>query len=289
MTVTWSTVRRLFTGLDIGAMREVGYHLDNYEHVVQNFDLLYGRLADRSMPPEPFEKWSDEKLKMLRDWRDGGFPPQAVPSKNGPKNDKYWERVDNFIGLSELLTGFNTLHNDPELGAKYLERMKARGKSKPGSFTVEALHGFIDKYAERDPDDEERTPAEIFEAKRKSIRKFSLDMLQEKNADDYIGVVRTLVVLWYTGTFVNNFGFPDGDNGTPEDNQYIDGLVWAAGKTHPMGYSTEGYVPNPDFKDGDPEQDRYVAHWELAPEDDGQHTGLGNTATYSPTSPSVKR
>ena len=72
-------------------------------------------------------------------------------------------------------------------------------------------------------------------------------------------VAQAIILLWYTGAFFDQNGFPTDFGGA--NSQYIDGLVWQAIEAHPMGYSAEG--------------GRY---WQRQPGPGGLYTGLGNTA-----------
>ena len=102
MSVSWSTVRRLFTGIDIAAMRHLGHPLDDYDYVARNANVLYARLADGSMPPPPFGPWQAAQLAVFKGWIDAGLPYELPVS----------ETVSDFVGLSEVLTGFDHLHRD---------------------------------------------------------------------------------------------------------------------------------------------------------------------------------
>ena len=108
MTVTWHTLRRYFTGIDIATMRELGHPLDNYEYVVQNANALLKRLEDGSMPPPPFKPWPRSWIEDFQEWIDAGFPYK-------PRDSDIAQRVTRFIGLSEYMTGFDKLGDRCEL------------------------------------------------------------------------------------------------------------------------------------------------------------------------------
>ena len=64
------------------------------------------------------------------------------------------------------------------------------------------------------------------------------------------GILTVITELWYTATL-------DGVYGTPQDNQYIQGLEWRAMGLHPMGFANEN-IP---------------FYWQYEPEG-GQYGGL---------------
>ena len=43
---------------------------------------------------------------------------------------------------------------------------------------------------------------------------------------------RDIVTIWYDTSVCGTLG-------TPDDNQYIRGLVWVAGQAHPVGYADD--------------------------------------------------
>ena len=45
-------------------------------------------------------------------------------------------------------------------------------------------------------------------------------------------------ILWYTGTFLHQKGFPIDNFGTMADDHYRRGLLWRAARLQPQGYST---------------------------------------------------
>ena len=239
MTVTWNTLKRLFRGIDISFMKMYGYPLDDYVFVAQNASVLLGRLKDGSMPPQPFPAWTPAMIQTFQDWIDGGFQYKD-PTIAADEAD--------FIDMCQFLTGFDDLHDDPELAQAYHQRLNANP-----SVGETNLNVLIDTF-----------------------------LIGE---EDFVGVIegpgkswaQIIILLWYTGSFYNEYGFaedkwPEGD----PNNQWIDGLVWRASAAHPMGYAAEGYTDANGVNklDGQP-------YWTYIPNPDGRFTGLGKKPEIS--------
>lgn len=239
---TWDTVKRLFSGADIGFMKMYGYNLDSFEFVSRNVDAILARIEDGSMPPGPqFEPWPQEKIQVLRDWRAAGFPRSVTPDAEQTR----------FIQVSEFLTGFDDLHEDPELAVWYLQRLKTRPKTGPDGSDYGGLDqaAFSTLMAGFDPQD---------------TATFEKTVLTQPGCE---AAARTVITLWYTAAFAAG---PEA-TGTPADNRYVSGLMWRAFHAHPGGYSTEGWY--------DHTAQRYSLrgepYWKYAPQADGRNTGLG--------------
>jgi hypothetical protein len=212
--ITWNTVKRYFRGIDIAIMRdevERTQILDNYDRVVSSADtiadLVYSQQPGERMPPPPYAPWPAEQIENFESWADPNTPLKV--------DTDLQLLMAPFVKLSQLLTGFSGLNNDPDLAQKYLERLRQNNHWANG---VKAL---LDTYSSYDHD-----------------TKFVNQILQGPNPE-YKEVAKVIILLWYTGAFFDPYGFPS-DFGTKEDNQYIDGLVWQTISAHPMAYSTEG-------------------------------------------------
>lgn len=269
MPVTWHTVRRMFSGIDIATMRELGHPLDNYDYVVQNANHLLKRLEDGSMPPPPFGPWEQEWIDIFKEWIDGGF--QYKPEKDVPR------LVSSFIGLSQALTGFDDLVEDPDQAAKNLNSLTSwaiaysfqpikpdKDKDRKYGNLVSALNALLDGWRtienEADGDDE---------AIRDGLTELAKKKLQDDGRRDFVDVVRAILRLWYTGSLPN-----------VSESQWVDGLMWRAALAHPPGFSTEGsYSLEGDGLKGK----KLYGHWSFKPQPDGRYTGLGNTATHLKT------
>lgn len=231
---SWNDIKLFFRGVDIAMMRAdeivpAPVILDSFEQVKTQAWTIRSRVASTEpsaprMPPPPYARWTPEQVEAFGSWMDNSTPhssPEAV------------EAAAKFIALSKLLTGFDTLELDPELALKHLARLHARDDI---SAVVDDL---IDKHDAMNEED------------------FKKQILDGSDSD-YRRVAEVIILLWYTGAFFEG-RFPS-DSGTPDDNQYTQGLVWRAVRAHPMGYSTEG-----------------GQYWQYEPRPDGLYTGLGNT------------
>ncbi len=233
---TWDTVKRLFSGADIGFMKMYGFDFDDYDFVAQNLSAILSRIEDGSMPPKPeFAPWSEESVQMLKDWEAGGFLRSETLDSAQTK----------FIQMSEFLTGFDDLHQDPGLAIWYLDRLNTRPQA-DGGVNPDAFKKLMDGFDSAD------------------TATFESQILTQGDCE---AAAKTVITLWYTAAF------PGGANatGTPDDNRYISGLMWRAFHAHPMGYSSEGWYDHAAQKyslEGEP-------YWMFIPQANGQFTGLG--------------
>ncbi len=243
--VTWNKVKRLFTGADISYMKMYGLRLDDPDWVKANLDArVLSRIRDGTMPPSPpFALWTGQMIDELEAWKAGGF----VVSDPALAQEEA-----KFIAMSEFLTGFDDLGEDPELAHTYHELLLNR-KVDDGGVDRDVLSKLIAAF---DPAD-----TSSFEAK--------LEDPENKKA------AQTVILLWYTAAFIDlGSGFPAGTNATAGE-QYPAGLVWRAIEAHPMGYSAEGYFDHQKKQyslKGEP-------YWRFKPEADGRNTGLGPTSS----------
>ena len=233
----WNDIKLFFRGVDIAIMRRHApkgrMHLDSAKDVKSNFETIRSAVtaSNNRMPPPPHKGWTQEMIRAYRDWKpDYALTDPALVEKTAP-----------FVALSEFLTGFDNL-GDAELANKHLARLEARaaavdsmGPENPNAFTREDLDFLIAQFG-------------ILEKEQ--------FVSQVMSQDRYARLARVIILLWYTAAFLEN-GHPV-DSGTPEDNQYIQGLVWQAIQAHPMGYAPEG-----------------TRYWQNPPQADGTNTGLG--------------
>ena len=72
--VTWEKdIQDLFTQLDVGCMRARGsVDLSDYQSVKEKFEDIFVRVADGRMP-KGGRKWSEDKVNLLRKWKQDGF------------------------------------------------------------------------------------------------------------------------------------------------------------------------------------------------------------------------
>lgn len=50
------------------------FDLTSYEQVKANADMIYSRIHSKSMPPPPFDPFSDEFIAGFKTWMENGFP-----------------------------------------------------------------------------------------------------------------------------------------------------------------------------------------------------------------------
>ena len=75
--VHWPQVRALFTDEDVAHMIPFGLDLSNKDAVCSNFDDVLDRVTRNGsgrMPPPPRQKWSDDDVNLLRNWKAAGCP-----------------------------------------------------------------------------------------------------------------------------------------------------------------------------------------------------------------------
>jgi Membrane bound FAD containing D-sorbitol dehydrogenase len=241
--ITWNNIKRFFRGIDIAMMRSEVFNtitLDNPQTVWTSGDGIYQRVSNPNpaqvMPPPPYAPWTPEMIQQFSDWENANSLVLFDPALQA--------QAQLFVALSELLTGFSDLNQDPVLALRYLSRLQARSDLATG------VNELIQKHAALSAD------------------QFIREVLEGPDPNPKL-VAQAIILLWYTGAFFNEAGFPTDFGGA--NSQYIDGLVWQAIEAHPMGYSAEG--------------GRY---WQRQPGPGGRDTGLGNTATRpgQPAAPS---
>ncbi|MEK6258777.1 MAG: sugar dehydrogenase complex small subunit [Planctomycetota bacterium] len=231
--ITWNNIKRFFRGIDIAMMRsEVDntITLDQPQTVWTSGDGIYARVSNQNpsqvMPPPPYAPWTPEMIQQFGQWRDTDTVVLVDPALQ--------MQAQSFVALSELLTGFSDLNQDPVLALRYLSRLHARSDLATGVDELIQTHAALPR------------------------EQFIHDVLEGPDTNPK-RVAQAIILLWYTGAFFNEAGFPSDFGGAK--GQYTDGLVWQAIEAHPMGYSAEG--------------GRY---WQRQPGPGGRDTGLGNTA-----------
>lgn len=137
--------------------------------------------------------------------------------------------LDNFVGLSAILTGFAAADLNPPLSpapvaVEYLQTLQ----SKVDAPTVARLLSTYQQIAAQSPPAEQ--PAQV-----------QSQILE----DPVLGPVARNVIrmwylsIWYTGYTGPVSGFSDGF--VVSANAYTKGLAWDAMQAHPMGYSEMHY------------------------------------------------
>ena len=67
-------IRPLFREEDVECMQGMGVDLDDsaWMCVPANAELIYGRVADGSMPPD--EPWPEDRVALFKRWMEAGYP-----------------------------------------------------------------------------------------------------------------------------------------------------------------------------------------------------------------------
>ncbi|HEX7816863.1 hypothetical protein [Dyella sp.] len=144
--------------------------------------------------------------------------------------------MDNFIGLSAVLTGFNQSVLAPDLDpvdikSEYLPFFTQKIAQESGD---PALVGQIfDKYAALQA--QNLTPQQIGQA-----------MLDPSNGPAFVLACRKLIFMWYAGAWPTIIPATASTQATTvsdliSENAYTSSLVWQVMQSHPMGDSNYRY------------------------------------------------
>lgn len=146
------------------------------------------------------------------------------------------DNMDNFIGLSAVLTGFTSDILAPGLDpvnikAEYLPFFTQKIAEESGNSKL--VDSIFAKYAELDK-------------KGLSDLEIGLAMLDPDNGDDFVLACRKLIFMWYSGAWPTIIQ-ASGD--TPASTvsslisvkSYTCGLAWKVMQSHPMGDSNYHY------------------------------------------------
>lgn len=208
---TWNTIKRFFRGADIAVMRDNSITkpvpLDEMSSVINHgFNISFFVSEDAPvssrMPPPPYRRWTGDMVSKFNAWYNGS---------RSEVDTNLQQEAEPFANLSEFLTGYEGLNQDPDLALVYLDRLHTQ----PG------LNGTVDELISMYED----LPEQEF-----------VDEIN--NNPQFKETAQTIILLWYTGAFFDDNGFTS-DFGEKGAGQYIDGLVWRAIQAHPMGYATE--------------------------------------------------
>jgi hypothetical protein len=207
----------MFTQYDV-IMMKYAFDLRNYESVKDHADAIYRVLSPN--PDNPHQSllpgiarmplneayWTDGMLATFKAWMDGGYqqgkrpPVPPVPTSDLPL----------FLALSKVLTGFDSLDGQTELGQFYLNHLKDYWKKSPASIRIFEVFQSI-----------QRLPP----AERDVV--FANQIWGDASLNP---VAQDIINAWYNATINNQFG-------TPDENHYVEGLAWQAGLAHPIGYA----------------------------------------------------
>jgi hypothetical protein len=146
--------------------------------------------------------------------------------------------INNFVGLSSILTGFTQEELAPAidpigLASEYLNWILQQLQEPDRQTFLKVLSTYQDIAAQFPPPLDPVTPdatqvAEISGAVQQQI-------LSDSNM---AAIARRIIRLWYLATWYVNEPPNPTDSGTiPSANAYTLGLAWDAAQAHPMGYS----------------------------------------------------
>lgn len=236
---TWlSDIRSLFTQFDVVMMRSY-FDLNSYDDVKKHAEIIWLSLQeDPKRPgwslvphvhrmPLGRKPWPAGDIALLKRWMDAGCPFGKALAEYKQDPD-----LDVFIKLSVELTGFDDRTRNPKVANALLLRLRS------------------------DPEASKALPA-LLDAVKKCADVPAIGQLIDAQTGAEASLIKVIALLWYTGAFYPKGSRFPSDFGTPEDNQYRDGLMWPAGYAHPFGYSVE------------------QQYWQNTPEPNGRYTGLG--------------
>lgn len=190
----------------------------NYEQVKANANNIWLSLQlDPAQPntgwsllpgvhlmPEYTGPWPQEQIDLFKAWIDGGCEPGELPPPPAQPNPL----LPAFIALSEFLTGFDDLSNDPALAQVYLDLLVK-------SASAADFEALVNKWNEIETSD---------------VATLNAAVASEIMADKALGqLAQKLIILWYNATIDKQ----------QQKDQYVKGRVWDAVMAHPMGYAIE--------------------------------------------------
>lgn len=133
------------------------------------------------------------------------------------------QRLDQFVALSSALTGFTTDvlsppldPTDPPLKQLYLRTVDTQSPA-----TVDALLAAFATLSGQPPQTIANTLLEVDSA----------------SPSDTALMARSIIKLWYVGSWYPPASVSATDGSVVSMNAYIGGLAWVAMQAHPMGYS----------------------------------------------------
>lgn len=146
--------------------------------------------------------WPKSQVAIFESWIAAGCPEGEAP----PAPPTPGPLVEGFLTLSRVLTGFDDL-NDKVLAQTYINRLLAESNAAKNNQLEALLTAFSHN-------------PQVLDADGNCVSSYS----------QYLALIQDITVLWYLSSI-------DGALGTPENNQYIQGLVWPAIDAHPMGFA----------------------------------------------------
>lgn len=164
-----------------------------------------------ALDPGRFDRWDGVDLHFARDVWGRSVELDAIDQTAPTPLEVDREMLDRFIVWSEALTGFTDLRDDRDLASSMYSRLRLH--SLDVRRRLEALMRRVELRIDGPPP----------------------DTCELTLADPELAELTT--ILWYTGTFVSPFGFPDETFGSILDDHYRKALIWRAIQAPPPGYS----------------------------------------------------
>lgn len=231
MAINWiDHIAPMFTQYDVIQMKFM-LDLSSYSDVRANAQMILKSVSP-SHPNKPprmplhEEPWTQDMLDIFRKWMDTGYMYSAT-SQDPPPQPGLDARLTIFIALSEFLTGFDDLSQNPLLAQAYLTRF--RNETAEGA-TLDVLLKELEPYASN---------PQAFDQQVRSNPSVFIPPAPLATEPQLSELARRIIILWYTATIRDNkdvYVF-----GSPTDNQYVSALMWPAVQAQPMGYSTEEF------------------------------------------------
>lgn len=140
--------------------------------------------------------------------------------------------MNNFIGLSAVLTGFNQNVLAPgldpvDIKTAYLSEWQTQVANESGdNGLTDAILALYQSLSAQTPP---LSDQQIGEA-----------MLSDDNGDEFVLACRKLIFLWYMGAWPNVMADTTSSNMLSSES-YTSGLVWKVMQAHPMGDSNYRY------------------------------------------------
>ena len=214
----YQDIKPLFTQYDRIKMM---YYVDlwNYQQVKQHAKTIllslkprmvdgkpdpagWSELPEVHVMPKYTGPWPQAQIDLFSQWIDQGCQEGTPPIKPVTPG----AQVESFLALSQVLTGFDDL-DDKVLAQIYIDRLNHESEAAKN----DRLNQLLDQYSSNP--DVLNTNGHLTDAYQ-----------------PYQTLIQDITILWYNASI-------NGAQGTPDNNQYIQGLVWRAIQAHPMGYA----------------------------------------------------
>jgi hypothetical protein len=230
MAINWKyDIAPMFTQYDIIKMKFM-FDLANYNDVKANAEAILDSVSyvPPALPRMPLHEdpWTQAMIQTFKQWMDAGYLYSAT-SNEPPPLPEFEPLLPVFIALSEFLTGFDNIGQKSRLAQVYLTRLRTETTHGP---SLDVLLQELKPYV---PDPLALT------AQIHSNPLVFIPPVPPATEAQLSDLACGIIVVWYTSTIRDTKGayiF-----GTPQDNQYIEALIWPAVQAEPMAYSEKDY------------------------------------------------